>query len=32
MSLDRVLIVLTWLNIVVLGLTLAYNVAHGWLP
>ena len=32
MSLDRLLVVLTWLNIVVLGLALAYNVAGGWLP
>jgi len=32
MSLDRLLVALTWLNIVVLGLALAYNVAGGWLP
>lgn len=32
MRLDRTLLVLTWLNIVVLGLALAYNVVGGWLP
>jgi len=29
---ERVLIVLTWINVVVLGLTMAYNVVGGWLP
>jgi hypothetical protein len=32
MRLDRALVLLTWLNLVVLGLTLAYNVVAGWLP
>ena len=29
---ERVLIALSWVNLVVLGLALAYNVAGGWLP
>jgi len=32
MSLDRLLVALAWLNIVVLGLVLAYNLVGGWLP
>jgi hypothetical protein len=32
MRLDRALLWLTWLNLVVLGLTLAYNVVGSWLP
>ena len=32
MRMERVLIVLTWINVVVLGLTMAYNVVGGWLP
>jgi hypothetical protein len=29
---ERVLIALSWINLVVLGVTLAYNVVGGWLP
>ena len=32
MRLDQALVLLTWLNLVVLGLTLAYNIVGGWLP
>jgi hypothetical protein len=32
MRMERALIVLTWINVVVLGLTMAYNVVGGWLP
>jgi hypothetical protein len=30
--LERLLIALSWVNLVVLGLTLAFNVVGGWLP
>ena len=29
--LERALIALTWLNLVVLGLALGYNIVGGWL-
>ena len=29
---ERLLIVLSWINLVVLALVLAFNVAGGWLP
>jgi hypothetical protein len=29
---ERILIALSWLNLVVLGLMLAFNVVGGWLP
>jgi hypothetical protein len=29
---ERVLIALSWVNLIVLGLVLAYNVVGSWLP